>query len=416
MSPTSAGPMTDTKQAVELEKQHLIQSYGRLNLLAERGEGCYLYDADGKRYLDFISGIGVNALGHRHPRLVAAVREQIDKLMHCSNLYYHPYQGPLAARLAKASGLARAFFTNSGAEAVEGALKIAKGYGRKLNPDKYEIVALNGSFGGRTLGAIAVTGQAKYREPFEPLIPGVKFVDPNDVAGLKAAVNERTTAIIFEPVLGEGGIVEVSRDFAAQAAALAKQHDALLVLDEIQSGLGRTGSYFAYQSWNEASGGEAQAQPILPDILVTSKPLAGGLPLGCILANERAAEVVTPGMHGTTFGGGPLACRVALEFLDVMEELLPTIRATGDYLESKLQELVAKYEFVSEVRGRGLMRGLNLTVAGKPVVGQAQELGLLINCTADTVLRFLPPYIIERKHIDELAGALDGIFEKGPPA
>ena len=400
----------DGSDTLGLEGQYLIRSYSH-SIVIDRGEGCFMYDAAGNRYLDFMSGIGVNALGMAHPRVVQAMHEQVDQLIHCSNLYAHAHQGPLAERLAEASGLQRVFFTNSGAECIEGALKIAKGYGRKTSAEKYEIVALNDSFGGRTLGAIAVTGQDKHREPFEPLIPGVKFIDANDVAALESAIGENTAAILFEPIMGEGGIVQIEREFAAKAAELAQRNDALLIFDEIQSGLGRTGKHFAYQWWNEAG----EAEPILPDIIVAAKPLGGGLPLGAIIANEKAADVITPGIHGSTFGGNALACRVAIEFLDILEELLPTIRETGDYFEGRLNELVDKYDFAQGVRGRGVMRGINLTVPGKSVVGQCQERGLLINCTADTVLRFLPPYIVERGHIDELVGALDGIFQQGPP-
>ena len=400
----------DGSDTLGLEGQYLIRSYSH-SIVIDRGEGCYMYDTAGNRYLDFMSGIGVNALGMAHPRIVQAMHQQVDQLVHCSNLYAHAHQGPLAERLAEASGLQRVFFTNSGAECIEGALKIAKGYGRKISADKYEIVALNNSFGGRTLAAIAVTGQDKHREPFEPLIPGVKFIDANDIAALEAAVSERTAAILFEPILGEGGIVQIERAFAAKAAELAQQNDALLIFDEIQTGLGRTGKHFAYQWWNESG----DAESILPDIIVTAKPLGGGLPLGAIIANEKAADVITPGIHGSTFGGNALVCRVAIEFLDILDELLPRIRETGDYFESRLNELVDKYDFAQGVRGRGVMRGINLTAPGKSVVGQCQERGLLINCTADTVLRFLPPYIIERGQIDELIGALDEIFQRGPP-
>jgi len=405
----------DGSDTLGLEGQYLIRSYSH-SIVIDRGEGCYMYDAAGNRYLDFMSGIGVNALGMAHPRMVQAMHEQVDQLVHCSNLYAHAHQGPLAERLAKASRLQRVFFTNSGAECIEGAIKIAKGHGRKISADKYEIVALNNSFGGRTLAAIAVTGQEKHREPFEPLIPGVKFIDANDVAALESAVGENTAAILFEPILGEGGIVQIDREFAAKAAELARKHDALLIFDEIQTGLGRTGKHFAYQWWNDPGRNEsADVEPILPDIIVTAKPLGGGLPLGAIIANEKAAGVITPGIHGSTFGGNALACRVAIEFLDILDGLLPQINETGDYFGSQLHGLVEKYDFVQGVRGRGVMRGINLTVPGKSVVGQCQERGLLINCTADTVLRFLPPYIIERGQIDELIGALDEIFAQGPP-
>jgi predicted acetylornithine/succinylornithine family transaminase len=412
MSATKPSLSSEETRIIDREKQCLVQSYGRYALVIDHGKGCQVCDLNNRSYLDFVTGLGVNALGHAHPRLLKVMHEQMEKLIHGSNLYYHRYQGPLAERLVEMSGLQRAFFANTGTEAVEGALKIAKGYGRKRSPGKYGIVALNGSFSGRTLGSIAVTGQPKYREPFEPLMPGVTFVDANDLYGLEAAVDENTAAILFEPILGEGGLVEISRRFAERAAELARQNDALLIFDEIQCGLGRTGKYFAYQWWDPTAAG---TKPILPDIALVAKPLAGGLPLGAILVNEKASEVITPGMHGTTFGGGALACRVALEFLDVMEDLLPHIRETGDYFRGRLAELAGKYDFIKEVRGKGLMLALNLTVAGKSVVPQAQEAGLLINCTADTVLRFLPPFIIEKQHIDELIAGLDRIFEKGPP-
>ena len=393
-----------------LEDSHLFQNYGHRKIVLVRGQGCHVYDDTGKQYLDFISGIGVNALGHGHPRVLKAICDQVGTLMHCSNLYAHPFQGPLAEKLTKLSGLDRAYFGNSGAEAVETSLKIAKGYGRSKSPDKFEIVALNNSFGGRTLGAVSVTGQPKYREPFEPLIPGVKFVNPNDISALEAAVSDKTAAIMFEPIMGEGGIVQIDRAFAAKASELAKQHDALLIFDEIQCGLGRTGEYFAFQAWNN---GEEPA--IRPDVVTLAKPLGGGLPIGAVLATNRAADVLSAGMHGSTFGGNALACRIALEVLDVLDEILPRIQKTGAHFEARLSELVGKYDFVSEVRGRGLMRGLNLTVPGKSVVPAMAEKGFLMNCTAGSVLRFLPPYIIEPGHIDQLIEALEEIFAAGPP-
>jgi predicted acetylornithine/succinylornithine family transaminase len=403
-------PDPKAEHIAALEEQHLFQNYGQRKFVLVRGQGCQVFDDEGKAYLDFVSGIGVNALGHGHSRILKAICDQVGTLMHCSNLYAHPYQGPLAEKLTRMSGLDRAYFCNSGAEAVETALKIAKGYGRSKGTEKTEIIALNNSFAGRTLGAISVTGQPKYREPFEPLIPGVKFVEPNDVAELEAAVSDRTAAIMLEPILGEGGIVQITREFAQKVVALGKQHDALVIFDEIQSGMGRTGEHFAFQAWNDAG------EEILPDVMTLAKPLGGGIPIGAVLATNRASEVLSAGMHGSTFGGNALACRVALEFLDVLEEILPRIRETSAYFEKRLGELVDKYDFVSEVRGRGLMRGLNLTVPGKQVVPAMKEKGFLINCTAGTVLRFLPPYVIEKAHIDQLIGALDEIFAAGPPS
>ncbi len=415
MATAAANTFAAIDSIKETEQQHVVQNYGRYNLALERGKGCYVYDPEGKRYLDFITGIGVNALGHNHPRLMKAMREQMSKLIHCSNLYYHHFQGPLAARLAEMSGLDRVFFCNSGTEAVEGAFKIAKGYGKSKSPEKFEAIALNNSFAGRTLGAVALTGQPKYREPFEPLIPGVKFIDANDVAALEANVSDKTCCIFFEPILGEGGIVQVSRQFAAKARELADRHDALLVFDEIQCGLGRSGAYFAYQLWNRPTADDPTPLSIKPDVVTAAKPLAGGLPAGAIIVNEKAAAVLSPGMHGSTFGGGPLACRAALEFLEVMDELLPMIKEHGIYFERRLQELAMKYDFVVGPRGSGLMLGLELNIPAKWVVPAAQEQGLLINVTAGNIVRFLPPYVIERRHVDQAFTALDKVFEQGPP-
>jgi predicted acetylornithine/succinylornithine family transaminase len=388
----------------ELEQQYVLQNYARYPLVITSGKGVAVYDDQRRRYLDFLSGIGVNALGHAHPRIVKVVRDQVGKLVHCSNLYYNEYQGPLAARLAEISGLQRTFFCNSGAESMEGALKMARAFGTKQSPDKYEIVALENSFHGRTFGALSITGQAKYRQDFEPLVPGVRFVELNRLEQLEQAVSDRTCAIVLEPILGEGGIFAITREFVERAAALAQQHNALLIFDEIQCGVGRTGAYFAYQLWHQ------QGSRVVPDILCTAKPLGCGFPLGVILANERAAAAIGSGMHGTTFGGGALVCRVALEFLSILPDLLPAIRENGRFFRRRLQALVDKYDFVTEVRGEGLMVGLQLTVPGKPFVLQALEKGFLINATHETVLRFLPPYIVEMKDIVRLTDALDKLF------
>lgn len=381
---------------VARDLEFVVRNYGRYPLVVQSAKGVYLVGSDGRQYLDFISGIGVMALGHSHPRIVAALTDQMGTLVHCSNLYYHPNQGALAERLSQLSGLQRTFFCNSGAEAVEAALKIAKGHGRARSPEKHRIVALEESFAGRTLGAISVTGQPKYSEPFAPLIPGVEFVPVGDAAALRAAVDERTAGIIFEPVLGEGGIVEVPDDFAGLARELATKHDALLILDEIQCGLGRTGDMFAFQAWEN----------VQPDVMTLAKPLAAGLPIGAVVCTDAAAAVLGPGMHGSTFGGGGLACRAALEFLDLLQELMPSIRDVGSYFRNRLQEIVDRHQFATRVRGRGLMLGLELNFPGADIVPKAQEHGLLINCTAGNVLRFLPPYIIGRSHVDEALEAL----------
>ena len=391
---------------MELEREYLLQNYSRYPLALERGEGCFVYDVEGNRYLDFIAGIGVNALGHNHPRIVNVIREQSALLIHCSNLYYHRYQGPLAKKLAEVSGLKRSFFANSGTEAMEGALKMARAHGRKIDLAKFEILSLENSFHGRSLGALSVTGQSKYRQDFEPLLPGVKFVPPNDVRALEAAYSERTAGIVIEWIQGEGGIFPMSVEYARRARELADRYDALLVFDEIQCGVGRPGTWFGYQL----------ATPVvLPDVMVAAKPLACGLPLGVIVANERAAAAIAPGMHGSTFGGSALACRVALEFFEILDELLPAIRRVGDYFRERLGDLGRKYSFIHEVRGYGLMIGLDLEVPGKQMVLDAQARGLLINCTHDTVLRFLPPYIVTESEVDQAVRILDAIFAAQPP-
>jgi predicted acetylornithine/succinylornithine family transaminase len=386
---------------MDLEREYVLQNYARYPLVLARGKGCYVYDLEGRRYLDFIAGIGVNALGHAHPRLLKVIREQAGLMMHCSNLYYHQYQGPLAKRLAEASGLERTFFANTGTEAMEGALKMVRAHGRAIHPEKFEIIALENSFHGRTLGTLSITGQAKYRSDFEPLLPGVRFVPLNDIAALEAAFNERTAGIVLEMIQGEGGIYPLSHEYVARARALADRYDALMVADEVQCGVGRPGTYFAYQR---------SAPVILPDVVAAAKPLACGLPLGVIVANARAAAAIKPGMHGSTFGGGPLACRVALEFFDILDELLPSIQRVGGYFHVSLNELARKHGFVKEVRGFGLMIGMELAIPGKDFVTGAMAEGVLINCTHDTVLRFLPPYIVTEKEVDQVVKVLAKLF------
>ena len=395
MSPAS--PTTSAASVVDLEARYLLQNYARHPLVLVRGDGPYMWDDGGKKYLDFIAGIGVNALGQNHPRIVKAIADQASKLIHTSNLFYNEFQGPLAKRIAETSGLERTFFTNSGTESTEGALKMIKAHGHDISPDKFEIVSLENSFHGRSLGALSITGQPKYQKDFQPLIPGVKFVAANDIAALEAAVNERTAGICMEWIQGEGGVCPLDHAFLARARQLADQHNALLYFDEIQCGVGRTGKYYGYQLIDP---------PILPDIMTAAKPIACGVPLGIIVANERAAKSIRPGMHGSTFGGNALAARVALEFFDVLEGLLPQIARVGEYFRAQLRDLAKQFDFVKEVRGYGLMIGVELTKPGKDIVSRAMQEGLLMNCTHDTVLRFLPPYIITEAHVDEAIGIL----------
>ncbi|HEX3748520.1 MAG TPA: aspartate aminotransferase family protein [Bryobacteraceae bacterium] len=403
--PTIADTSVDSpsKSIMDLERDYLLQNYARYPLVLARGKGNHVYDMEGRRYLDFITGIGVNALGHAHPRIVRIIRQQAGLMIHSSNLYYHQYQAPLAKRLAEMSGLARVFFSNTGTESVEGALKMAKAHGRAIDPEKCEIVSLQNSFHGRTLGALSVTGQPKYRQDFEPLVPGARFVPPNDIAALEAAFSAKTAGMILELIQGEGGIYPLTQEYAAKARELTDRHNALLIADETQCGVGRPGTYFAYQR---------STPVILPDVVVAAKPVACGLPLGFILANEKAAAAIKPGMHGTTFGGGPLACRVALEFLDMLDGLLPQIQKMGGYFHRELNELAHKHSFVKEVRGFGLMLGMELSIPGKQLVLDAMKEGLLINCTHETVLRFLPPYTVTEKEIDQAVKVLGKLFAK----
>ena len=391
---------------MELEKQYLLQNYGRYPLVLARGKGCYVYDTTGKRYLDLITGIGVNALGHAHPQLLKIIRQQAGLMVHTSNLYYNLYQGPLAERIAKLSGLDRVFFCNSGTESNEGALKMVRAHGRKIHEDKFETVAFDGSFHGRTFGALSITGQEKYRRDFEPMLPGARFVHRNDLAALEEAVTDRTAGIFLEVVQGEGGIYPMNADFIRKARVLADRHNALLVFDEIQCGVGRPGTYFAYQTMEPA---------VMPDIMVAAKPLACGLPLAFVAANERAAQSIAAGQHGTTFGGGPLACRVALEFFDILEGLLPNIVHMGGYFRMRLTELARKYSFIKEIRGFGLMIGMELDFSGKQIVLDAMDAGILINCTHDVVLRMLPPYIITEAEADRAVKVLDKVLKKAKP-
>jgi acetylornithine/N-succinyldiaminopimelate aminotransferase len=392
-----------SQEVMDLEREYLLQNYARYPLVLHRGVGPRVWDVNGKEYLDFISGIGVNALGHDHPRITRVIQEQAHLLIHSSNLYYHEFQGPLAQRIAKISGLQRSFFCNSGTEAMEGALKMVRAHGQKRSPEKFEIISLENSFHGRTLGALSITGQPKYRKDFEPLLPGVRFVTGNDFEQLEAAFSDRTAGIVIEWIQGEGGIFPISTEYAARARELADRYDALLVFDEIQCGVGRAGTYFGYQL----------ADPVvLPDVMVAAKPLACGLPLGVITANERAAASIGPGMHGSTFGGSALACRVALEFFEILDELLPQIRRVGEYFRAELRRMAIKHPSITEVRGAGLMIGAQLDRPGKQIVDDAMDRGLLINCTHDTVLRFMPPFIITEKDVEHAIGILDEVLDE----
>jgi acetylornithine/N-succinyldiaminopimelate aminotransferase len=382
-----------TQEIIDRERQFLLPTYNRYPVVFARGKGVFLFDLDGKRYLDFVAGLGVNALGHAHPRVVKAIREQATRVIHLSNLYYNEYQGLLGEKVCQLSGLQRAFFSNSGTEAVEGSIKLSRLAGHRVGGEaKCRLVALEGSYHGRTFGAMSLTGQDKYRRGFEPLLEDVTFVPRNDVTALRAAVNDNICAIVLEPIFGEGGIRECSVEFLRECRALADRHHAALIFDEIQCGLGRTGNIFAFQTFG-----------VVPDIVAIAKPIAAGLPLGAFIAREEFASAISPGQHGTTFGGGPLACRIALEYFAIVEEekLLENVVRVGAYLQEQLKMLVEKYAAAQEARGRGFIQGLELAVPARPIVEQALAEGVLFNSTQDTVLRFLPPFLLQEKHVDK---------------
>lgn len=403
----ATAPPSIAERVIGLERQYLLQNYARYPLVLKRGRGCWAYDVNGKRYLDLISGIGVNALGHAHPRITRVIREQASLLVHSSNLYYHEYQGALAKKLAEVSGLQRAFFCNSGTESMEGAIKMIHSHGRKVREDKFEIVALENSFHGRSIGALSVTGQPKYRTDFEPLMPGVRFVAYEDEAALEQAVSGRTAGIIVETIQGEGGIYPVSGGWLRKARELADRFNALLVFDEIQCGIGRPGTHFAYQLHTPA---------VMPDIVTMAKPISCGLPLGAVLMNERAAATIAPGMHGTTFGGGALTCRVSLEFFEILDELLPQMRRVSAYFFAELGKLQAKHPFIKEIRGQGLMIGMELEFNCGRLVQEAIAEGLLINVTHGNVIRLLPPYILTEKEVDRAITGLGRVLRRAKPA
>ncbi len=396
--------MNRFQQIADLESRYLIPTYARYPLCIVRGKGVYVFDDKGNRYIDFIGGIGVNALGHGHPRMVRTMREQAAKVIHISNLYYSEYQGLLAQKLARVSGLDRAFFSNSGTEAIEGALKLARLAGHRAGgPGKHRVVALKGSYHGRSYGAMSLTGQGKYTEGFEPLVPGVEHVERNDMEGLRAAVNGDTCAIVMEPIFGEGGIRECSPEFLQLARGLADEYRAALVFDEIQCGLGRTGKMFAYQRAG-----------VTPDILAIAKPIAGGVPLGAFLAKEEFSSAIHAGQHGSTFGGGPLACRLALEYLSILEEenLLARAAAIGDYMQQQFRELAKSRSAIRDVRGAGCMQAIELDFPARPLVEEGLIAGVLFNVTQDVVIRLLPAFLLEEKQVDKLVRVLKKLLGK----
>jgi acetylornithine/N-succinyldiaminopimelate aminotransferase len=401
----SATPNLQSIQAAE--KKLLLNTYERNPILFVSGQGVHLRDENGNDYLDLLSGIGVSGLGYAHPTVEEAIAKQSKRLIHTSNLFFHEHTAELALRLTEISGLDRAFFTNSGTEAWEAALKLARANAGRLRAQGEMIgtrfLALDHSFHGRTMGSVATTAKEKYREPFMPVMPGVDFVRFNDVADLRAKFSSQVCAICIEPIQGEGGIHPVTQEFFAAARELCQSTGALLIADEIQSGMGRTGKWFAYQHYG-----------ILPDITTLAKPIANGIPMGAMLCTNAAAESITPGMHGTTFGGNPLACAVAIAVIDTIkrDNLLAHINEVGAYFHDQLTQLAKRHDCITEVRGKGLMLGIEINSAdlAQRIAAQMMERRIIINRTSETVLRLLPPFLLERQHVDTAIKAFDEVF------
>ena len=396
--------MSRTAEWIERGDTVIARTYGRYPLVPVRGAGCRLWDVDGREYLDFLAGVAVNNLGHCHPAVVQALQEQAAKLLHCSNYYHIPAQIELAELLCRHSFAERAFFCNSGAEANDAAIKLARKHSREKHGEgRFEIITALASFHGRTIGGISATGQEKVREGFEPVVPGFNYVQFGDIHALHAAVCERTCAVMLEPVQGEGGVNVPPDSYLREVRQLCDEQNLLLIFDEVQVGCGRTGHLFAYQHDN-----------VEPDIMTLAKALAGGPPIGAMLTREAISRSFGPGSHGSTFGGNPLMAAAGVATMKVLLEsnILNNCTAMGAYLHLRLEELKKNYAFVREVRGRGLILGMELTIPGGDIVVKALERGLLINCTVGNVLRFVPPLIISRAEIDEAMEILEGIFQE----
>ena len=390
--------MTTAESVQTLESRHVLQTYRRQPVTFVRGDGVRLFDADGREYLDLLSGIGVASLGHAHPGLTRAIADQAKTLLHTSNLFFHPLQGQLAERLSNLSGLPRAFFCNSGTEAVEACLKFARRYWYTLEEPRAEIIALEGSFHGRTMGALSVTWDEHYRNPFAPLLPGARFVPANDCAALLQAVSRNTAAIIVEPIQGEGGVRPLTPAFAAAIGEACEKSGALLIADEVQSGLGRTGNPFYFSTLG-----------MKPHLVPVGKALGGGVPIGAALVSEEVAARIFYGDHGSTYGGNLLACRAAICVLDELVEggLIARVAEVGRYFDERLKSIRSKRRIVKDVRGCGLMWGLELTIDAAPVVPAALERGVIVNRTAETVVRLLPPLVITEADASEALNRLD---------
>ena len=388
----------NTKQIIEEAESNLIHTYNRYQIVLDKGDGVRLYDTDGKEYLDFGAGIAVFALGYNNKEYNDALKAQIDKLVHTSNYFYNEPAAKAAKALTAASGMDRVFFTNSGTEAVEGAIKLAKKYAYlKDGSTDHEIIAMEHSFHGRSMGALAVTGNKHYQEAFGPMIPGIRFAQFNNLASVKELVNDKTCAIIFETIQGEGGVYPAKKEFIEGVRKLCDEKGILLILDEIQCGMGRSGSMFAFQQYG-----------VKPDIVTSAKALGCGVPIGAFMATEQVAKALVPGDHGTTYGGNPLACAAAVEVFRLFEKLNVTdnVKNVGKYLETQLKSLVEKYDIVKAQRGIGFIQGIELTVNPKDVIAKCLDNGLILFSAGTNVIRFVPPLVITREDVDQMMSRL----------
>ena len=393
--------MTD-EQIYESDKRDYLPVFARYQIVLDHGEGVYVYDTHGKKYVDFLGGIAVNVLGHNHPALVKAVAEQAGKMIHCSNLYYTQVQADAAEKLTKLSGFGKVFFGNSGAEANEGAIKVARKYAHTISPDKSQIITALHSFHGRTLATLTATGQPKYQEGFGPLPAGFDYVEYNNIEALEKMMSENTAAVMLEPIQGEGGVHVPTAEYLKKVRALCDKYNAVLIFDEIQTGIGRSGEFFAYDKFG-----------VKPDVVTLAKGLAGGVPIGAFITSDKIADVLHAGDHGSTFGGNPLACAAADVVLATVgnEAFLKHVEEMGDYMKSRLEAIKAKFPtLVKEVRGVGLILGMEINKPGRDIVNACLEKGRIINCTAGNVLRFVPPLIVEKEHIDEVCDILEAVL------
>jgi acetylornithine/N-succinyldiaminopimelate aminotransferase len=396
----------DVKKVIEESSTYLMHTYNRYPVVIRKGRGTKLWSIDGKEYLDFMGGIAVNVLGHCHPRVVVALQKQAQRLLHVSNYFHIEPQIRLGKLLVEHSFAQKVFFCNSGTEANEAAIKLARKYAREhLGPDRYEIIATENSFHGRTLGALSATGQEKFKRDFEPLVPGFRHVPFDDAAALEHAVTNKTCAVILEPILGEGGVRVPAPEYLGEVRRICERHGILLILDEIQTGMGRTGKLFAHEHFG-----------ITPDIMTLAKGLGGGVPIGAMLATENVAQAFKPADHGTTFGGNPLVCATSLATVETILEdglILEQCRRMGEYLRDTLGSLKKEFSsIILDVRGMGLLVGMEITRDCSPVARSCMERGLLINCTAGNVLRFMPPLIVTEAEIDRMAEILTEVFER----